>query len=51
MDAVGLDRQVHIAATTGNDPVLDSLLVRLHIETACRRGGALDDGIGCRLDE
>ena len=28
MDAVGLDRQVHIAATTGNDPVLDSLLVR-----------------------
>lgn len=30
-----------IAATTGNDPVLDSLLLRLHIETACRRGGAL----------
>ena len=32
----------HIAATTGNDPELDSLLVRLHSETACRRGGALN---------
>jgi hypothetical protein len=31
----------HIAATTGNDPALDTLLLRLHIETACRRGGAL----------
>jgi integrase len=31
----------HIAATTGNDLVLDSLLLRLHTETACRRGGAL----------
>jgi integrase len=30
-----------IAASTGNDPVLDSLLIRLHTETACRRGGAL----------
>ncbi len=30
-----------IAATTGNDPALDTLLLRLHIETACRRGGAL----------
>jgi site-specific recombinase XerD len=30
-----------VAATTGNDHVLDSLLVRLHTETACRRGGAL----------
>ncbi|UGT60353.1 hypothetical protein [Nocardia asteroides] len=30
-----------IAAVTGNDPELDSLLLRLHIETACRRGGAL----------
>lgn len=29
------------AATTGNDPALDSLLLRLHIETVCRRGGAL----------
>src|ERR1700678_3110081 len=30
-----------IAATTGNDPALDSLIIRLHMETACRRGGAL----------
>jgi integrase/recombinase XerC len=30
-----------VAASTGNDPVLDSLLIRLHVETACRRGGAL----------
>jgi integrase/recombinase XerC len=31
----------HAAATTGDDPALDTLLLRLHIETACRRGGAL----------
>ncbi|WP_198654384.1 MULTISPECIES: tyrosine-type recombinase/integrase [Nocardia] len=31
----------HIAATTGNDPALDALIVRLHIETACRRAAAL----------
>ncbi|WP_116202821.1 tyrosine-type recombinase/integrase [Amycolatopsis circi] len=30
-----------VAATTGNDPHLDTLLIRLHTETACRRGGAL----------
>ena len=30
-----------VAATTGNDPELDTLLLRLHTETACRRGGAL----------
>lgn len=30
-----------VAATTGNDPALDTLLLRLHIETACRCGGAL----------
>jgi integrase len=30
-----------IAASTGNDPALDTLLLRLHTETACRRGGAL----------
>jgi integrase/recombinase XerC len=29
------------AATSGNDPELDTLLLRLHTETACRRGGAL----------
>jgi len=30
-----------VAAATGNDPELDCLLLRLHTETACRRGGAL----------
>jgi len=30
-----------IAATTGDDPELDTLILRLHTETACRRGGAL----------
>ncbi len=30
-----------VASTTGNDPELDALIVRLHIETACRRGGIL----------
>ncbi len=30
-----------IAAITGNDHELDSLILRLHIETACRREGAL----------
>ncbi|HEX5113670.1 MAG TPA: site-specific integrase [Pseudonocardiaceae bacterium] len=30
-----------VAATTGNDPALDTLLLRLHTETACRRAGAL----------
>ncbi|MEU1525508.1 hypothetical protein ABZ413_25280 [Nocardia rhamnosiphila] len=32
---------VQVAATTGNDPELDSLILRLHTETACRRAGAL----------
>lgn len=31
----------NVAATTGNDPELDSLLLRFHQETAGRRGGAL----------
>ena len=30
-----------IAATTGDDPELDALILRLHTETACRRAGAL----------
>ena len=33
---------ITIAATTGNDPELDTFLLRLHTETACRRGGALN---------
>jgi integrase/recombinase XerC len=44
-----------VAATTGDDPALDTLLLRLHIETACRRGGALAlrpidlDPVQCRI--
>jgi integrase/recombinase XerC len=35
-------QEIHrVAATTGDDPALDALLLRLHAETACRRGGAL----------
>src|SRR5439155_7536775 len=30
-----------VVRTSGNDVVLDALLLRLHTETACRRGGAL----------
>jgi integrase/recombinase XerC len=37
-----LDDINHTAATTGNDPELDTLILRLHTETACRRGGALN---------
>jgi integrase/recombinase XerC len=29
------------AATIGDDPELDTLILRLHTGTACRRGGAL----------
>ncbi|WP_447002466.1 tyrosine-type recombinase/integrase [Saccharothrix isguenensis] len=32
---------VQVASMTGNDPGLDALLLRFHIETAARRGGAL----------
>lgn len=37
-----LKRINHYARTTGNDPDLDILLLRLHTETACRVGGALN---------
>jgi integrase/recombinase XerC len=36
-----LDEINTVVATTGNDPALDTLILRLHQETACRRGGAL----------
>jgi integrase/recombinase XerC len=36
-----LEELSQVAASTGNDPALDTLLLRLHMETACRRGGAL----------
>ena len=42
--ALGDDRLTainHTAATTGNDAELDALILRLHTETAARRGGAL----------
>ncbi|NNH76028.1 site-specific integrase [Nocardia uniformis] len=32
---------IRTAASSGNDPHLDCLILRLHTETACRRGGAL----------
>jgi integrase len=36
-----LEQINHAAATTGDDPELDTLLLRLHLETACRTGSAL----------
>ncbi|MCX4097937.1 tyrosine-type recombinase/integrase [Nocardia sp. alder85J] len=33
---------IDTATTTGNDPDLDTLILRLHIETACRRSGVLN---------
>ena len=36
-----LDHINRVARTSGNDVILDALLLRLHTETACRRGGAL----------
>jgi integrase/recombinase XerC len=32
---------IEVAGSGGNDPELDLLIIRFHIETACRRGGAL----------
>ncbi|WP_084495034.1 tyrosine-type recombinase/integrase [Nocardia shimofusensis] len=36
-----LEAIIEAADTTGDDPELDSLILRLHIETACRASGAL----------
>jgi len=36
-----LEELFAVAGATGDDPALDVLLLRLHTETACRRGGAL----------
>ena len=33
--------EINQVAATGDDPELDALILRLHTETACRRGGAL----------
>jgi len=35
-----------VAAATGDDPELDTLLLRLHTETACRRGARWPCGRG-----
>ena len=40
----------NVIATSGDDPHLDALIVRLHTETACRRAGALALR-PCDLDE
>ncbi|GLZ28234.1 hypothetical protein Lesp02_04240 [Lentzea sp. NBRC 105346] len=37
-----IEEIINVASSTGNDPVLDSLLIRLHLETACRRGAAIN---------
>ncbi len=36
-----IDEINQAASRSGNDPQLDSLILRIHEETACRRGGAL----------
>ncbi|RLK58352.1 tyrosine-type recombinase/integrase [Actinokineospora cianjurensis] len=41
LDPALVDDIVDVAATTGHDPELDSLLIRFHLETAARRGGGL----------
>jgi integrase len=41
LSATQMDQLNDSAATVGPDPELDTLVLRLHTETACRRGGAL----------
>jgi hypothetical protein len=41
LSASELDQINTVARTTGTDVILDALLLRLHTESACRRGGAL----------
>ena len=41
LTAAELEQINVVARTSGNDAILDALLLRLHTETACRRGGAL----------
>jgi integrase len=41
LPASQLEELSRVAAVTGDDPALDALILRLHTETACRRGGAL----------
>ncbi len=42
LEAEELAEVFRIASTTGNDPRLDALLVRLHAETGARREGAVN---------
>ncbi|WP_282776469.1 MULTISPECIES: site-specific integrase [unclassified Nocardia] len=49
LTAAELEQINTVARSSGNDPVLDALLLRLHTETACRRGGALGLRV-CDLD-
>ncbi|WP_433664571.1 tyrosine-type recombinase/integrase [Nocardia sp. CA-128927] len=46
LTVVQIHELAHVAATTGNDPALDALIVRLHIETACRRAAVLRLEVG-----
>ncbi|MEV6848866.1 site-specific integrase [Actinoplanes sp. NPDC051411] len=41
LDSASLTEIIEITGSTGNDPDLDLLLIRFHLETAARRGGAL----------
>ncbi|WP_191094035.1 tyrosine-type recombinase/integrase [Nocardia colli] len=41
LTATELEQIDTVERSSGNYPVLDALLLRLHTETACRRGGAL----------
>ena len=36
-----LEEILRVTSSTGDDPALGALLLRLHVETACRRGGVL----------
>jgi len=46
LSAAELEQINIVARTTGNDVILDALLLRLHTETGCRRGGALGLALG-----
>ncbi|KOX27126.1 integrase [Saccharothrix sp. NRRL B-16348] len=41
IDNTLLGQIVEVASTTGDDPTLDAIMIRLHLETAARRAGAL----------
>ena len=43
---VELEELWHVAATTGNDPELDTLLLRFHLESGARKAGALAARVG-----